>query len=183
MRKVVVFLLVFATVFLLFSCKQEINCKLDIPSWVRGKWDVNATASVTGSGSFTVIGTYTVTSNNVYGTVTYVETSTVTAVDLAADFEGHKDLIEEFSQSSSSTEYSITYTAKSGSDKVKQIIKFKKNGLMLDYYEFIYVNGYSYELWRVLSQKSSASFSPKQRRSVHFVQPTRLWLTTSQTSS
>ena len=137
----IVVVLVFVSICMLASCKQEINCKLDIPSWAQGRWAVAGTVNVPGTGSLSITGTYTVTSDNIYGTITYTETGTVTPVDWKTDLEGHKDVMEDFSQNSSSSEYSFTYSFKSGSDKGKQILKFIKNGPNLNYTEFVYVNG------------------------------------------
>ena len=128
-------------VLLIVSCKQEIDCKLSIPSWAQGKWNVSGTVNITGEGSLTITGTYNVISDNIFGTITYVETHTVTPVDWKADLEGHRDVMEDFNQSSSGSEYSFTYSAKAGSDKIKQVFKFIKNGSNLNYTEFVYANG------------------------------------------
>jgi len=141
MKKIGILVLALIVAFLVVSCKQEINYKLKIPSWAQGKWNVSGTVTVVGEGNLTITGTYNVTSDNIYGSITYVETHTVVAVDWKTDLEGHKDIMEDFNQSSSGNEYSFTYSAKSGSDKVKQILKFIKDGSNMTYTEHCYING------------------------------------------
>ena len=120
MRKIGILVFVLIVLLLAVSCKQEIDCKLNTPSWARGSWALSGTMTVSGEGSLTLKGTYNVISDNIYGTITYVEAGTTMAVDLKSDLDGHKDYIVDFSQSSSSSEYSISYT------------------------EFLYVNGLTY---------------------------------------
>ena len=144
MRKIAVFVFVLIVLLLAVSCKQEIDCKLNIPSWAHGKWDVTGTFTVTGEGSLTIQGTYYVTSDNLYGTVTYVEAGSTSVFDLKSDLDGHKDYIVDFSQSSSSSEYTLSYTAKVDGDKAKQTLRFVKDGSNISYSEFLYINGLTY---------------------------------------
>ena len=143
MRKSVILVLTLIVLLLAVSCKQEIDCRLSLPSWTRGNWTVKGSITYTGEESLTLSGSYTITSDNISGTIRY-ETGTVLSVDWKRDIEEDKDFIKDFTQSSSSSEYSITLSAKDGDSSIKEILKLTRNDSTISYSEIYYLNDLLY---------------------------------------
>ena len=135
MRKIGLFAFLLIVFLLAVSCKQEIDCKLNIPSWAHGSWEINGEKD-----SHPVKGNCKISSDDIYET-TIPEIGYAKTVDWKEGLESVKDELLDFSQSSSSSEYSFTFTVKIEGQKYKYVYKLTKNGSYINFAELIYVDG------------------------------------------
>ena len=136
MRKLYLLFLALALVLLVVSCNQEIKCKLSTPGWVRGDWTASGEVTIVGEGSSPFTGSFKVTRDNITGSVTIG--GTTGSFDWKADMEGKKEEIKDFSQNTTSNQYSFTVGYSNGGATV---ITFTKGESFVEYTEIVYVNG------------------------------------------